>query len=120
MVDRILLDFNHNFAFELKYTKNKAIALSRISPHQIKFLLEFENKCGNGFFLFGFQELESIFLISIKSFLIFRDSLQKKSFNINDLEDLVKKQIGLKIGLYKLKRRKKYCLDFSEITSFSS
>jgi len=86
IVDRVLLSHKKNFAFELKHSKTSSIALDRIKPHQIKFLNDFEQFCGSGFFIFSFEGLKYIFLINIHQYLKIIQHIEKKSINMSDLQ----------------------------------
>lgn len=85
----------HLFALELKSVKGKAISFERckdetgiIHYHQIEGLKDWNRydgiECG---FLIEFREIEKTIYISIESFLSLISNLDKKSFNVNELDD---------------------------------
>jgi penicillin-binding protein-related factor A (putative recombinase) len=112
IVDRILVSFNQNFAFELKHSLTRSLALSRIKSHQTEFLDRFQTQAGKGFFIFSFEDLDYIFLIPISSYLSFLKNWTKKSLNIEDIRSIphVKEIQKVIIG-----RKKKPIMDLGPI-----
>lgn len=81
------------YTLELKTVKGKSISFERIKEdhgeihyHQIKGL-EYASKFDGiiAGFIIQFREIESTLFINIDDFLLLMDSIEKKSFNINDL-----------------------------------
>lgn len=111
IVDRVLVSKRKNLAFELKKTASTLISLSRIKKHQIEFLIEFDEKCGNAFLIAGFFKEKSevnVYLIEIKAYQKMIKTLGKKSFNEGDLID---RSIP-KIECEKLKKHYRLNLEF--------
>jgi penicillin-binding protein-related factor A (putative recombinase) len=103
IVDRVLVSRDRNLAFELKRTKRKLLPFARIPDHQGDFLREFATKVGEAYLICAFLGLKHIFLLSIHKFDQLKESLEKKSFNMHDVDQFPR--------IHAIKLRTRYYLD---------
>jgi len=113
-VDRILLSRTRNIALELKKSKQKLISFSRFQDHQIEELEEFKQKAGESYFLVSLHQFTMIVLIDIDQFKILRQNINKKSFNVDDVQTIDHQIIDAK------KLRTNYRLDLRFLKSDST
>lgn len=93
------------YLLELKSTKNTSLPLSMIRDNQIKGLQEASKHQLVGGLIVNFRnECNDTFFIAIDEFVHMIDTLNKKSFNISDLQSYN----AIKIGCEKKRTRYKY------------
>lgn len=93
------------FLWELKSTQSTSLPLSIIRDNQIKSLLEASNhKLVAGFICNFRNDNNDTFFIEINNFKRMIDEINKKSFNVKDLE----KYNGVRINSFKKRTRYKY------------
>lgn len=96
------------FLWELKSTQSTSISLSMIRDNQIKSLLEAsKHKLVAGFICNFRNKNNDTFFIEVNDFKKMIDEINKKSFNIKDLE----KYNGVRINSLKKRTRYKYDIE---------
>lgn len=95
---------------ELKSVGTKAFSFSLIRENQHKSLLEINFKGVFAGYLINFRSDEKTYYISAKSMKIIEDTIEKKSFNINDIEEKYKNIVTL-IGQTKKRVRYSYNIE---------
>lgn len=96
------------YLLELKSTKSSSIPYTMIRDNQIKELTEASNNNLVAGFLFNYREKENAtYFLHIDNFNVMKKELNKKSFNISDVE----KYGAVKINNEKKRTRYKYDID---------
>lgn len=87
-VDFIGIMNGNAIAIEAKETTNKtSFPFSNIKPYQIKFLNEWENQKGKGYYILRFVEYKEIYLIPCKVMHDWMDNLGRKSVRYDTVKD---------------------------------
>lgn len=95
------------YLLELKSIGTKSFAFSLIRENQHKSLLEINYEGVFAGYLINFRSEEKTYYITAKSMKIIEDTVGKKSFNINDIEEKYK-DIVILVGQNKKRTRYRY------------
>lgn len=98
------------YLLELKSVGNKSFAFSLIRENQNKSLSEIDYKGVFAGYLINFRSDEKTYYIPVKSMKIIEDTVEKKSFNISDIEEKYK-DIVILISQTKKRTRYTYNID---------